>query len=158
MSKNPEKREFETFESLKAEVGKELGISDWFEVDQDRINLFADATGDHQWIHVDVERSNNESPYGAPIAHGHLTLSLVPRLIANTIEYLPRTAGINYGLDKVRFMSPVKAGRRIRGRINLRSAERTNEKTVKVMYSTTVEIEGEDKPACVADTIALYLN
>lgn len=158
MSENTEKREFETFKALKAEVGKELGLSDWFEVDQDRINLFANATGDHQWIHVDVERSNNESPYGGPIAHGHLTLSLVPRLIANTIEYLPHSAGINYGLDKVRFMSPVKAGRRIRGRIRLRSAERTSEKTVKVMYSTTVEIEGEGKPACVADTIALYLN
>ena len=158
MSENAEKREFATFEALEAEVGKELGLSDWFEVAQDRINLFADATGDHQWIHVDVERSNNESPYGGPIAHGHLTLSLVPRLIANTIEYLPRSAGINYGLNKVRFMSPVKAGRRIRGRIRLHSAERTSEKTVKVMYSTTVEIEGEDKPACVADTIALYLN
>lgn len=158
MSEKSAPRGFETFEALQAEIGNELGISGWHTVTQDQINTFAEATGDHQWIHVDVERSIKESPYGAPIAHGHLTLSLVPRLIADTIEYLPRTAGINYGLDKVRFMAPVKAGKRVRGRVRLSSAERTNEKTVKVMYSTTVEIEGEDKPACVADSIALYLN
>ena len=158
MSENNERRRFETFEQLEAEVGNELGISGWHTVEQEQINTFAEATGDHQWIHVDVERSIKESPYGAPIAHGHLTLSLVPRLIADTIEYLPRTAGINYGLDKVRFMAPVKAGKRIRGKISLRSAERTNETTVKVMYRTIVEIEGEDKPACVAESIALYLN
>ena len=107
---------------------------------------------------MDVDRATNESPYGAPIAHGHLTLSLVPMLISNTIEYLPRTAGINYGLDKVRFMAPVKAGKRVRGKVSLRNAERINDTTVKVLYSTVVEIEGEDKPACVAESIALYLN
>lgn len=158
MTQQTTRRSFESFEALQAEVGNEIGVSDWMTVEQDRINQFAEATGDHQWIHVDVERSRRESPYGAPIAHGHLTLSLVPRLIAATLEYTPRTAGINYGLDKARFMSPVKAGARIRGRVRLAAAERTNEKTVKVTYSTTVEIEGENKPACVAETIALYLN
>ena len=139
-------------------IGQQLDYSDWLTVTQDRINQFADATGDHQWIHVDVERSIKESPYGAPIAHGHLTLSLVPMLLSSTIEYVPKTTGINYGLDKVRFMAPVKAGKRVRGRVSLRSAERTNEKTVKVMFSTIIEIEGEEKPACIADSIALYLN
>ena len=158
MNSQNEKRRFESFESLVAETGKELGVSDWHEVDQEQINTFAEATGDHQWIHVDVERSIKESPYGAPIAHGHLTLSLVPMLLSSTIEYVPKTTGINYGLDKVRFMAPVKAGKRVRGRVSLRSAERTNEKTVKVMFSTIIEIEGEEKPACIADSIALYLN
>ena len=139
-------------------VGKTLGPSPSMEITQERINQFADATGDHQWIHVDVDRATNESPYGAPIAHGHLTLSLVPMLISNTIEYIPRTAGINYGLDKVRFMAPVKAGKRVRGKVSLRNAERINDTTVKVLYSTVVEIEGEEKPACVAESIALYLN
>ena len=158
MADAAEKRRFESFEALQAEIGKELGVSGWLPVEQDRIDRFAEATGDRQWIHVDVERARRESPYGAPIAHGHLTLSLVPRLISGTVEYLPRTAGINYGLDRARFMSPVKAGARIRGRVRLKSADRIDGKTVKVCYSTTVEIEGEAKPACVADTIALYLN
>ena len=158
MNEKVERRKFETFEALKSEIGNELGISPWHTVDQRQINTFAEATGDHQWIHVDVDRATNESPYGAPIAHGHLTLSLVPMLISNTIEYLPRTAGINYGLDKVRFMAPVKAGKRVRGKVSLRNAERINDTTVKVLYSTVVEIEGEEKPACVAESIALYLN
>ena len=158
MNEKVERRKFETFEALTNEIGNELGISPWHSVDQGQFNTFAEATGDHQWIHVDVDRATNESPYGAPIAHGHLTLSLVPMLISNTIEYLPRTAGINYGLDKVRFMAPVKAGKRVRGKVSLRNAERINDTTVKVLYSTVVEIEGEEKPACVADSIALYLN
>ena len=158
MSEKVERRKFETFDALKNEIGNELCISPWHTVDQGQINTFAEATGDHQWIHVDVDRATNESPYGAPIAHGHLTLSLVPMLISNTIEYIPRTAGINYGLDKVRFMAPVKAGKRVRGKVSLRNAERINDTTVKVLYSTVVEIEGEEKPACVAESIALYLN
>ena len=158
MNEKVERRKFETFEALKNEIGNELGTSPWHTVDQGQINTFAEATGDHQWIHVDVDRATNESPYGAPIAHGHLTLSLVPMLISNTIAYLPRTAGINYGLDKVRFMAPVKAGKRVRGKVSLRNAERINDTTVKVLYSTVVEIEGEEKPACVAESIALYLN
>jgi len=91
MNTQNEKRRFESFESLVAETGKELGVSDWHKVDQEQINTFAEATGDHQWIHVDVERSIKESPYGAPIAHGHLTLSLVPMLLSSTIEYVPKT-------------------------------------------------------------------
>ena len=158
MNEKVERRKFETFDALKNEIGNELGISPWHTVDQGQINTFAEATGDHQWIHVDVDRATNESPYGAPIAHGHLTLSLVPMLISNTIQYLPGTAGINYGLDKVRFMAPVKAGKRVRGKVSLRNAERINDTTVKVLYSTVVEIEGEEKPACVAESIALYLN
>ena len=158
MNEKVERRKFESFEALTNEIGNELGISPWHTVDQGQINTFAEATGDHQWIHVDVDRATHESPYGAPIAHGQLTLSLVPMLISNTIEYLPRTAGINYGLDKVRFMAPVKAGKRVRGKVSLRNAERINDTTVKVLYSTVVEIEGEEKPACVAESIALYLN
>ena len=158
MSTHASPRQFESFEALQAETGNQIGISNWHQVSQEQINTFADATGDHQWIHVDVERAVRESPYGAPIAHGHLTLSLVPRLIADTLAYLPRSAGINYGLDRVRFMAPVKAGQRVRGRVSLRSAERTNPGTVKVTFRTTVEIEGEEKPACIADSIALYLD
>ena len=140
MNEKVERRKFETFEALKSEIGNELGISPWHTVDQGQINTFAEATGDHQWIHVDVDRATNESPYGAPIAHGHLTLSLVPMLISNTIEYLPRTAGINYGLDKVRFMAPVKAGKRVRGKVSLRNAERINDTTVKVLYLSLIHI------------------
>ena len=157
MIENSERRKFETFEALKSEIGNELALARGILWIKNKL-IRSEATGDHQWIHVDVDRAIKESPYGAPIAHGHLTLSLVPMLISNTIEYLPRTAGINYGLDKVRFMAPVKAGKRVRGRVSLRSAERTNETTVKVLYSTVVEIEGEEKPACVAESIALYLN
>ncbi len=158
MNKNSKIRIFETFDELRLEVGNELGVSDWYKVEQKQVDMFADATGDHQWIHVDVDRAVKESPYGAPIAHGHLTLSLVPSFIADIIDYRPRSAGINYGLDKVRFMAPVIVGKRVRGRISLRSAERSNEKTVKVMFQTVIEIEGEQKPACVAESIALYIN
>ena len=158
MNEKVERRKFETFEALKNEIGNELGISPWHTVDQGQINTFAEATGDHQWIHVDVDRATNESPYGAPIAHGHLTLSLVPMLISNTIEYLPRTAGINYGLDKVRFMAPVKAGKRVRGKVSLRNAERINDTTVKVLYSTVDQIDGEENQASDAESNAHKLN
>ena len=155
MNTQNEKRRFESFESLVAETGKELGVSDWHRVDQEQINTFAEATGDHQWIHVDVERSIKESPYGAPIAHGHLTLSLVPMLLSSTIEYVPKTTGINYGLDKVRFISPVKVDSKIRARFELVSAEERKPKHYLLKHNVTVEIDGEEKHALIAEWLGM---
>src|SRR5215831_17279896 len=113
------------FDDLRARVGQELGVSDWLTVDQSRIDQFAECTGDHQWIHVDVERAKRESPFGAPVAHGFLTLSLLPSLRAGVRSIIPPGVPqvINYGLDRVRFMTPVKAGSRIRNRVVLMSVE-----------------------------------
>jgi acyl dehydratase len=140
-------------------VGRELGVSDWITVDQERINQFADCTGDHQWIHVDVERARRESPFGTTIAHGYLTLSLLPAM-QFSVGTLPSgvKAGLNYGADKVRFINPVKAGARIRDRITLMGAEDRGNGRVLVTSRHTVEIEGEEKPALVADTLALLLT
>ncbi|HLA64213.1 MAG TPA: MaoC family dehydratase [Rhodothermales bacterium] len=139
-------------------VGKELGVSGWHVVEQARIDAFADVTGDHQWIHVDVERAARESPYGGPIAHGYLTLSLLPALRAE-VGVVPEGVAqtINYGLDRVRFLTPVRAGARVRARITLVSAE---PKGTGVLVKTlnTVEIEGEDKPALLAETLALMMR
>lgn len=151
-------RAIDSVAALQAQVGRELGVSGWIPILQDRIDTFADATDDHQWIHVDVARAKAESPYGGPIAHGYLTLSLVPRMIAETIRFTPRTAGINYGLDRVRFIHPVPAGARIRGRVRLDSADLQDATTLKVKFTVTVEVDGVAKPACIAETIALYLT
>lgn len=140
-------------------IGKEIGTSDWVSVDQTRINEFAHCTGDHQWIHVDVERANKESPFGGPVAHGYLTLSLLAEMSMN-IGVVPKdaVAAFNYGLDKVRFLAPVKAGARLRARVTL--AEVTDQgggrKLVKMV--NTVEIEGETKPALVAETLAVLVG
>jgi len=154
----PGPRAIDSVEALRAEIGRELGVSGWIPILQDRIDTFADATDDHQWIHVDVARATAESPYGGPIAHGYLTLSLVPRMIAETVRFTPRTAGINYGLDRVRFIHPVPAGTRIRGRVRLDAADLQDATTLKVKFTVTVEIDGVAKPACIAETIALYLT
>lgn len=140
-------------------VGKELGVSDWFEIDQARINEFADCTGDHQWIHVDVERAKRESPFGTTIAHGYLTLSLLP-MLHHTIGTIPGGVkqALNYGLDKVRFIAPVKAGARIRDRAVLLAAEDKGGGRILTTTRHTVEIEGEDKPALVADTLAMLMS
>jgi len=135
-------------------VGQELGVSQWLAVDQERINAFADATGDHQWIHVDVERARTESPYGATIAHGFLTLSLIPALSKGNYRIDNAKMGINYGLNRVRFLAPVPAGSRIRLRSELVNAAKVDDTTVDLTVRQTVELDGSDKPAAVAEVIA----
>lgn len=140
-------------------VGKELGVSDWLEIDQARINAFADCTGDHQWIHVDVERARRESPFGTTIAHGYLTLSLLP-VLQYSLRTIPSGVkqALNYGLDKARFITPVKAGARIRDRVALLAVEDKGGGRVLTTTRHTVEIEGEEKPALVADTLAMLMG
>ena len=135
-------------------VGQELGVSEWIVVDQDRINAFADATGDHQWIHVDVARAGTESPYGTTIAHGFLTLSLIPALSKDNYRVDNAKMGINYGLNKVRFLAPVPAGGRVRVRSGLVDAKKVDDTTVDLTVRQTVELDGSEKPAAVAEVIA----
>jgi acyl dehydratase len=135
-------------------VGEELGVSQWVALDQDRINAFADATGDHQWIHVDLERATTESPYGTTIAHGFLTLSLIPGLSKDNYRVDNAKMGINYGLNKVRFLAPVPAGSCVRLRSDLVDARKVDDSTVDLTVRQTVELEGSDKPAAVAEVIA----
>jgi acyl dehydratase len=146
--------------TMKQFVGQELGVSEWLTVDQQRINEFADCTDDHQWIHVDVERAKRESPFGAPVAHGFLTLSLLPALRAGVRSIIPPGVPqvINYGLDRVRFMTPVKAGSRIRNRVVLMSVEEQGPGRILMKTQNTVEIEGEKKPAMVAESLTLILG
>ena len=148
-------REITSVEELRSLTGREVAVSDWFEVTQDRINLFADATGDHQWIHVDVERAKAESPYGATIAHGFLTLSLLSVLARHAISVGGVRMGINYGLNRVRFVSPVPAGARIRGRFTLAILEEIKG-GVQLTWNVAVEREGSDKPCCVAEWLVRY--
>ena len=139
-------------------VGQELGVSNWVAIDQDRINEFARATGDHQWIHVDVERAKRESPFGGTIAHGYLTLSLVAGLTLEMGAVPPDAkAGLNYGLDKVRFMAPVKAGARVRNRVVLLQVDDKGKGRMLIKLQSTLEIEGEDKPALVAEALSMLL-
>ena len=140
------------FADLPGLVGQETGVSDWLEITQERVNQFAEATGDHQWIHVDVERATRE--IGGPIAHGYLTLSLIPFLGAKLLKVTGVTRGINYGSDKVRFTNMVKVGKRIRLRQKLLSAE-PKSGGLQLKNECTIEIEGEERPACVAETISV---
>ena len=140
---------------LKQHIGHELGPSEWFTVDQAMIDKFADATGDHQWIHVDVERAKREMPGGKTIAHGYLTLSLVPRMAATLVNVTNRKRGVNYGSNKVRFISPVPAGGRIRLRQRLVNAEATKDAGVRITSEMTMEVEGSEKPAMVAETMSV---
>ena len=133
-------------------VGTEVGVSDWLEISQDRVNQFADATGDHQWIHVDVERATRE--IGGPIAHGYLTLSLLPHLSAGMMPVKGVTRGINYGSDKVRFVSMARVGKRVRLRQQLIGAE-PKAGGMQIKNLCTIEIEGEERPACVAETLTV---
>jgi acyl dehydratase len=133
-------------------VGQELGVSDWLEITQDRVNRFADATGDHQWIHVDVERATKE--LGAPIAHGYLVLSLLPVLAKNIIQYSGLARGINYGSNKVRFTNPVPVGARVRLRLKVVSCE-LRAGAYQLTNQASIEVEGQERPACVAETVAL---
>ena len=136
-------------------VGKEVGVSDWLEITQSRVNEFAEATGDHQWIHVDVERATRE--IGGPIAHGYLTLSLIPHLSAGLLPVKGVTRGINYGSDKVRFTNMVRVGKRIRLRQTLLGVE-PKSGGIQLKSQCTLEIEGEERPACVAETLSLLFT
>ena len=140
-------------------VGRELGVSDWVVVDQDRIDAFAECTGDRQWIHIDVERARRESPFGGPIAHGYLTLSLVAATVME-IGIIPPDAagGLNYGVDKVRFIAPVKAGARVRNRASLVAAEAQNGGRTLLKLQCMLEIEGEPKPALVAEILFMLIG
>ncbi len=140
-------------EGIKSMAGKEWGTSDWLEVTQERIDQFADATGDHQWIHVDREKAKN-GPFGTTIAHGYLTLSLIPGL-GRDLNFEGIRMGINYGLNRVRFPSPVKVNSRVRAVTRNLSVEDI-EGGVQVVNQVTVEVEGQDKPACVAETVARF--
>jgi acyl dehydratase len=148
-------RVFTTFEELAEAAGEELGTSEWVEITQERVNQFANATGDHQWIHVDVERAK-DGPFGGTIAHGYLTLSLVPWLSSQVFGLQTPGAKLNYGVNKVRFPNPVRVGSRIRGHVTIGAVtDLASGKQLTVRH--TVEIEGEDKPACVAETVVLLL-
>jgi acyl dehydratase len=136
-------------------VGKELGPSEWLTVTQEMIDKFADATGDHQWIHVDVERAKKEMPGGKTIAHGYLTLSLIP-MLSHQISHIKKTKrGINYGSNKVRFTNMVPAGSRVRGRAKLIAADPVDGGGIRFTNQFTIEIEGQDRPACVAETMSI---
>jgi len=140
-------------------VGRELGISNWVTVDQARIDQFAACTGDHQWIHVDVERARRESPFGGPIAHGYLSLSLVAAMVMELGVIPPDAAtALNYGLDKMRFIMPVRVGARVRTHAILLSAERQNGGRVLLKLQCTLEIEGEAKPALVAEVLCMLIG
>jgi acyl dehydratase len=146
--------EVETPKDLLQHVGRELGPSDWMTVDQAMIDKFAEATGDHQWIHVDVERARKEMPDGKTIAHGYLTLSLVPRMAATLMRVKKRSRGVNYGSNKVRFISPVQAGARVRLRQRIANVEEIPG-GVRITSEMSVEIEGQPKPALIAETMGL---
>ena len=146
---DPRTVEYADLESL---AGQEIGVSDWHTIDQDRVNMFADATGDHQWIHVDVERATEA--LGSPIVHGYLTLSLLPMLGPEVLRVNGTTRGINYGANKVRFTNMVPVGSRLRMR---QTCKEVNEKAggKQMISECTIEIEGQDRPACVAETITI---
>jgi acyl dehydratase len=148
-------RTFTTFEELGEAVGQELGASDWLEITQDRVDAFADATGDHQWIHVDAERAK-DGPFGGTIAHGYLTLSLVPFLGSQVFGLETPGAKLNYGVNKVRFPNPLRVGKRIRSHVSVVAVDDIPSGK-QMLLKHVVEIEGEDKPACVAETVVLLL-
>ena len=139
---------------LESRIGEEVGVSPWVEIPQERIDLFAKATEDFQWIHVDPARAK-ASPYGGTIAHGYLTLSMLPKLAESTFEFSDRKMGVNYGLNKVRFTAPVPAGSRIRGHFKLAGYEKIGG-GVQVTWNVTIEREGGDKPVCVAEAIGRH--
>jgi acyl dehydratase len=145
-------------EKMKERIGQEIGTSDWVEIKQDRLNAFADCTGDHQWIHVDEEAAKN-GPFGKTIAHGYLTVSLFPMFSAG-ISVVPEGTmmAINYGMNKLRFIKPVPVDSKVRDKISLTNVEEKGGGRVLVTTTHTVEIEGEDKPACVAETLTMFFT
>lgn len=146
-------RTFDRLTDLQAEVGNELGTGAWVTVTQEMIDRFADATGDHQWIHVDPERAA-AGPFGATIAHGFLTLSLLPTLVSQTFDVAGVRMGVNYGLNKVRFTSPVPAGSRLRARVSLLGYEPLPDNGAQLTLSVVMEREGSDKPVCIAESLS----
>ena len=147
-----------TLSQLGEHVGRELGVSEWVAIEQARINAFAACTGDHQWIHVDVERAKRESPFRSPIAHGYLTLAMIAPL-SMEIGIIPKdaAAGLNYGIDKVRFLAPVPAGARVRLRVSLVGIEAREGGQTVMKTRNTLEVEGSAKPALIAETLALLI-
>mgnify|MGYP006173009003 CR=1 FL=1 len=150
------KREFSHPNEMHKYVGQEIGVSDWVDVSQEHINQFAEATGDHQWIHVDVERAKKDMPGGKTIAHGNLTFSVISTFARDVLKIENMRNGINYGCNKVRFTSPVPAGSRVRARAKLIAADPMDKGGVRLTNQVTIEIEGGDRPGCVIDTISRY--
>jgi acyl dehydratase len=148
-------RVIESIEDAKALEGEEVGLSDWVVIDQHRIDQFAESTGDHQWIHVDTERAAREMPEGKTIAHGYLTLSLIPALTGNFVEVKNLERAINFGLNKVRFYTPVHVGDRLRARATVLQARR-RAGALLLTSEVRLEVENERKPACVAETLGMY--
>jgi acyl dehydratase len=145
-------RTFKNLSDLAACVGQEVAVSDWIAVTQEQINQFAEATGDHQWIHVDVQKAK-AGPFGAPIAHGFLTLSMLPRFFESALTITESTMGVNYGMNKVRFMAPVPVGSRLRARMTLVSSDPIDNDGQQMVWDVAVEKEGSTKPVCVAQTV-----
>ncbi|UQG59445.1 MaoC family dehydratase [Marinobacter sp. M3C] len=145
-------------DELASHKGEVIGCSPWKTITQEMIRAFADATGDHQWIHVDVERATTESPWKSPVAHGFLTISLIPVMNQSVMHITGTAATINYGMNKLRLPSAVKSGSDIRSRVELIDVTPVDDKRVLATYQTTVEINGETKPACVAETLAMYVK
>ena len=145
-------RIFQNLSDVAAAVGSEVAVSDWITVTQEQINQFAQATGDRQWIHLDVERAK-VGPFGAPIAHGFLTLSLLPRFFESSFEIVNSRMGVNYGLNKVRFMAPVPVNSRLRARMKLLACDAIDNDGVQMTWEVTVEREGSAKPVCVAQSL-----
>jgi acyl dehydratase len=145
-------RTIDGINGLKAAVGEHLGYSPWLEITQERVNQFAEATGDFQWIHVDVERAKVESPFGGPIAHGYLTLSLLPSLMPKVVQTSGFSMGVNYGCNRVRFMSPVPVGANLRLGLKLLSVDDIAG-GAQMVYEATFEVEGSEKPSCVAEVV-----
>lgn len=144
---------FETLAELPPLVGREVAVSEWITITQEQVNLFAEATGDHQWIHVDVEKAR-AGPFGAPIAHGFLTLSMIPRFFENAMEIRGTRMGVNYGLNKVRFTAPVPVGSRLRARMTLLACDPIDNDGMQMAWQVTVEREGADKPVCIAESLS----
>ncbi len=147
---------FESLDEVRAAVGTTLGTSEWIEVTQDQVNLFADATGDHQWIHVDVERATKESPFGGPISHGYLTLSLTNLVLPQVLDVRGVSLGVNYGTGRVRFPAPVPVGARVRGTAELTACDEIAG-GVQTTIVITMEIDGGTKPACVVESLSRWL-
>jgi acyl dehydratase len=146
---------FQTLTEFVPLVGQELVVSDWITITQEQVELFAQATGDHQWIHVDVERAKG-GPFGAPIAHGFLTLSLLPRFFESSIRIEQTRMGVNYGLNKVRFIAPVPVGSRLRARMRLLACDPIDNNGMQMTWEVTTEREGATKPVCIAESIARH--
>jgi acyl dehydratase len=149
-------RMFNDFNELKSAAGTEVGVSDWVEITQDRINKFADATGDEQWIHVDTERAARESPGGTTIAHGLLSLSLIPMFMRGIIGLKGLKNTLNYGANRIRYLTPAPAGSRLRARVTVTEAEDVPPDALRLTYKVTIELEGGKRPACVAEVIGQH--